>query len=52
MSIDKEFQEFKEGFYEWRDNHFNTLSKKTARIEGILWVLMPLVIAILVKLYL
>jgi len=34
-------------FDEWKDNAFAHVVKKVARMEGILWILVPLSIAIL-----
>jgi hypothetical protein len=34
-------------FQEWRENDFKHLVKKVWRIEGILYVLVPLVLAVL-----
>lgn len=36
-----------EKFEQWKTNEFIHLVKKVARTEGILWVIAPLVIAIL-----
>lgn len=37
----------REEFQEWRENDFKHLVKKVWRIEGILYVLVPLVLAVL-----
>ena len=39
-----------ENFEKWKSNDFHHVCKKIARMDGILWVLAPLTIAILTML--
>ena len=38
-------------FFEWVQNHFSHLNKKVAYIAGILAILVPLIIAIFIKIF-